>query len=294
MPQSSARRLAWTGAARAVGRRWRSYAALAGLALVASVIVATVPQLSLHEGYAGVALAALAGLVALSLIALPTPARDGHLAERWRVQAVRSARGWYLTEDLPFEGRHVDHIVIAPSAVLAVESVFRGPWSAAAGEPTEQHARDLAAADRAAQQVRLVLRAGEHGQSAGYSSGVAAVEPVLVVHGPGSPKLPTGYRFENGVHVVDGDHPERWMHVFGAPRLAEAARRDLHTAFQQFAAARMHDGVAPLPSLRVQLWRELRGGVADERAQRSRRHVQVVPAPDIATHGGDAPHALIA
>lgn len=243
--------------------------------VAASIVVPAVPDLSLREGYAGIVLAGLAGLVALSLIALPNPAQDGRLADQWRVQGVRNARGWYLTDDLPFEGKPVDHVVIAPSAVLAVESVYRE--SSFAGDLTARHARDLAAADLAAREVRLLLRAGHS----------AAVEPVLAVCGPGSPDLPTGYRFENGVHVVDGDHPERWMHVFSAPRLPDTARRELHAAFEQFAAACKDDDVSSGTSLRSQLWRELRAGVADERAQRTRRHVPVVPA-DIATNGGEA------
>jgi hypothetical protein len=293
MSQSHARRLACLSAARAAGRRWRSYLALIGVALGAVAIIAVVPDIPLRQGYTGVVLGAIAMLVAISLVGLNNPAVDGQLAEQWSLDGLRKVRGWHVTDNVPFEREDVDHVVVAPAAVLAVETKFHSRAYPGTTAEAERHQRDLNAARRAARKIRLLLRAEQLRHA-------AEVVPVLIVWGPGAPQLREGYRLENGVHLVDGNHPELWMHLFNAPRLAPALRDDLHGRLEQFVAKRAaHDAVA-LPALRREIWREFRAGISHERSHRTdrqrrarelrRRHdVNRVPAPVAAVVPTGAP-----
>jgi Nuclease-related domain len=265
MSHSHAHRLACSSAARAAGRRWRSYLALLAVTLSAVAIIATVPHIPLRQGYTGIVLGAIAMLVSISLVGLQNPAVDGRFAEQWSLDGLRKVRGWHVTDNVPFEREDVDHVVVAPSAVLAVETKYHSRAYPGTPAETERHQRDLNSADRAAHKIRLLLRAEKLRDA-------ADVVPVLIVWGPGAPRLPDGHRLENGVRLVDGDHPELWMHLFNAPLLAPDTRRDLHARFQKFGAKRSRHDAQVLPSLRGEMWREFRGGIAHERSQRADRH----------------------
>jgi hypothetical protein len=283
MPHSLARRLAWISAARAVGRRWRSYLALLGIAAAAVIALAVVPNLSLRPDFSGITLAAVAVLVVLSIVGSKTPRQDGRLAEQWTLDGLRKLRGWHITDHVPFDRESVDHIVVAPAGVLAVETKYRTRTADSTDSTgSERHQRDLGSADRAAHKVRLLLRAEQLRDA-------AVVIPVLMVRGPGAPNLPDGHRLENGVRIVDGNHPERWLHLFNEPRLAPGLRRELHARFDRFAVKPPQPAAVPvvaLPPLRRELWREFRAGIAAERDQRRTRKQpddrHRVPAPTAA------------
>jgi hypothetical protein len=104
--------------------------------------------------------------------------------------------------------------------------------------------RDLAAAERSANKVRLLLRAEQLRDA-------AEVVPVLIVWGPGAPELAQGHELREGVHVVDGAHPERWRDLFNVPRLSPGMRRELHLRFEQFVLDRSTYDARVLPSLRA-------------------------------------------
>lgn len=279
MPQNPERRVACARAARAAGRRWRGYLAILATAAAVVVAISTVPELPLHHNYLGVVLGAIAMMAAISLVGLPSPARDGRFAEQWSFLGVRRVRGWYVTDEIAFDREAVDHVIVAPAAVLAVTTRFCARAAAGDDQARAQHKRDLHSASRAAQKVRLLMRAEQLRDA-------APVLPVLVLWGPGAPALPEGSRIEDGVHLIDGDHPELWMHLFNAPDLAPALRRDLYLRFARIAGRR---AAAPaLPPLRRELWREFRGGMSDERSQRAERprhglrpraHMNLAPAP---------------
>jgi hypothetical protein len=265
MPDSPARRQACVSAARAAGRRWRSYLALVGVALGTIVAIAAVPHIPVRHGAAGIILAGIALLVIISMVGLNTPALDGQLAEQWSLAGLRKLRGWHVTDNVPFEREDVDHVVVAPSAVLAVETKYHSRANPDSSAETDRHRRELHSADRAAHKIRLLLRAEQLRDA-------AQVVPVLIVWGPGAPELPDGYRLEDGVHLVDGNHPELWMHLFNAPRLTPSIRRDLHARFQKFVAKRVQPDSPARPTLRREMWREFRTGIGFERSQRTNRH----------------------
>ncbi len=256
MPKARTGRVACINAARGAARRWRTYLVLAAIAVA---VIAAVPAIALQQGYTGLVLGVLAMLVVVSLVAQDNPATDPAAAERWSLAPLRKVRGWSVTDNLPFERDDVDHVVVTPAAVLAVETRYH-----ATSASDDRLRRDLASAERAAHKVRLFLRA-EHLRD------VAVVVPVLIVWGPGAPELTDGHRLYDGIHLVDGSHPERWMHLFSAPKMSTATRRDLHERFQRFAADRAGYDARVLPSLRAEVWRELRTGIANERAQRAGR-----------------------
>jgi hypothetical protein len=271
MPKAQTGRIACINAARGAARRWRTYLVLGAVVIA---VIAAVPAVALQQGYTGLVLGVLAMLVVISLVAQGNPATDPAVAERWSLAPLRKVRGWSVTDNLPFERDDIDHVVVTPAAVLAVETRYHATPAAA-----DRLRRDLASAERAAHKVRLFLRA-ERLRDA------AVVVPVLIVWGPGAPDLADGHRSYDGVHLVDGSHPERWMDLFSATKLTTATRRDLHARFQRFAADRAGYDARVLPSLRAEVWRELRSGIATERAQRASRHagartltLSPVPAP---------------
>ena len=278
MPHSHARRLGYVHAARSAGRRWLSYLTILGTTATAILAISIFPAVPMRQGYAGVVLGAVGMLVAVSLVGLNNPALDGRLAEQWTLDGLRKVRGWRIVDNVPFEREDVDHVVVAPSGVLAVETQYRDSQV-----ETARHRRDLAAARRAARKIALFLQAEK-------LRDITTVVPVLVVWGPGAPSLPEGHRVDGDVHVVDGDHPELWMHLFNAPRLSVAVRADVFRRFETYVAKRADHDAKALPSLRSEMWREFRGGIVHERATRAarreraralrRRHgLRLVPPP---------------
>jgi hypothetical protein len=274
MPKSPAPRLACVSAARAMARSWRTYLVIAAVILA---LVGVLPALALQRGYSGLIAGAIAVLVVVSLVTQDHPATDPTVEQRWGLAPFRKMRGWSVTDKLPFERDDVDHAVVTPSAVLAVESRYHG----SAASP-ERLIRDLAAAERSANKVRLLLRAEQLRDA-------AEVVPVLIVWGPGAPELAQGHELREGVHVVDGAHPERWRDLFNVPRLSPGMRRELHLRFEQFVLDRSTYDARVLPSLRAEVWREFCAGIADERAERATRrrpgllptNLTAVPAPAV-------------
>jgi hypothetical protein len=263
-PRPHARRLAYLEGALRAGRRWRTYLTLGCVAVAAVVAILAFPGLPLRQAGVGLVLGGIGALVILSMVGTNNPALDGRFAEQWSLDGLRKVRGWGVIDNLPFEREDVDHVVVAPSAVLAVERKYHPRAVAGGTVETTRHRRDLDAAERAAHKVRLFLRAEKLRD--------AAVVPVLIVSGPGAPQLPAGHRVEDGVHVIDGDHPELWMELFSTPRLAPAVRHDLYTRFTRYAATQATHDAQVLPNLRSELWQEFLGGIAHERATREARH----------------------
>ena len=156
-------------------------------------------------GYAGLALGIVAVAIAIRLALTFVPSRPTHTSP---VSALGRLRGWHVVDDVAVEAAGVDHVVVAPAAVLAII--------------TEDHngdrspVRDLDAAERGAARVREFL----HMRRAGDT----VVVPVVWVSGPDAAGIVGGHRLDSGVHVVDGDNPAAWLHVFREARLAGADR----------------------------------------------------------------------
>jgi hypothetical protein len=255
-----ARRDLLVGAARATGRRWRTYAILTAVAVVGILVALFVPFISPRQGYASLVLAVLATLLVISMVSLENPATDDEVADGWTLSPLRKARGWWVVDKLPFERDDVDHVVVAPAGILAVESRYHPT-----ARTPERLASELRSAERSSHKVRLLLRAER-------MRNIAPVVPVLIVWGPGAPELADGYEVRDGVHMVDGSRPQRWMHLFAASGLSLGLRRDLAARFERFANRTAGIDARVMGSLRAEMWRELKTAIHEERVHRAARH----------------------
>lgn len=151
----------------------------------------------------------------------------GALGERHTEDELEAAQKaghvWSFIRNVEAGGRDVDHILLTPSGVLALETKWRfrgadaGYLAWAAGKAQE-----------AARQARLVLQ----------SKGVdyrTEVRPMLVIWGGARRELPLE-QVVAGVDVVQGDHLVEWLKQCSRGRLAQDHAEDLHGKLQAFVA----------------------------------------------------------
>jgi hypothetical protein len=257
---SYAREIAYVANARAVGRRWRSYLGLIAVTAGAELVLWLAPPFRYKEFYAGWILGAVTILVALSIARFDDPQVRGHLGEQFSLEALRKVRGWLVVENLRFEHTDVDHIVVTPSGVLAVETKWHSRALPPADAARKRH--DLAAARAATAKVRSFLRSKK------LLDGTV-VTPLLIIWGPGSPTLPDGYKVVDDVYVVDGNHPELWAHRFNAPLLSTERRAEVHEAFVAYLRQREEHLAANDERLRRRTWQAFRDGIREARTERS-------------------------
>jgi hypothetical protein len=119
-------RLALIENARAAGRNARSYGSLLATTALILAFVTWFPWLRLREVVAGLVLGAIGMLLTISLTRATSPDVTGQHAERWSVDALRKKGKWLVTRNLSFDSVDVDHVAVTPSAVLAVETKYRG------------------------------------------------------------------------------------------------------------------------------------------------------------------------
>ena len=142
-------------------------------------------------------------------------ARGPGAQERTR-DLVDGVPQWLAVHDVPVDGGTIDHVVVTPLAVLAVETVWWGQASPAVHEERLEVA--IGQAERNARTLKHLLA----GQDFGFE---LPVWPVVVVWGPGAEPTRLGR-----VDVVAGEAAYAWIAAYqtGAidGRLAAAA----HTA----------------------------------------------------------------
>lgn len=190
-----------------MGNNPHSRTRLFGVAAVAIAAAALTPVLPWHFGYFGLLLGLVAALVAVGAIGAPTALRPGRTATR--VDALRGLRGWHVVDAVELDGTIVDHVVVAPSAVLAIVAGTTG---------------DRTAAEQAA---RLVGRLVE---DAGTGSDAVSVVPMIWTSPADGAK--SAHRVVGGVHVVDGSNPAGWLHLFREARFAPGPRLELCAALE--------------------------------------------------------------
>ena len=138
-------------------------------------------------------------------------------------RAIKAGHIWSAVHNIEV-GRDVDHLVLCPSGVLALESKwrFRGADDRWLGWATQE-------ATASASKARSVLR------SKGIDH-VTDVRPVLVVWGGARRELPLTLTF-NGVDVVRGEALVEWLERCSRGRLSEDNAAALHGKLLAFAAA---------------------------------------------------------
>jgi hypothetical protein len=261
MTATSARERAYLSNARALGRRWRDYV---GLVCVLAIVVAAllvVPVMPMRQLFIGFAVGAIAMAVVFSAARFDDWQVRGYLAETLSLESLRKVPNWLIVDNLPFDGVDVDHVVVTPSGVLAVESKHHNAVSAATAR------RDLDDARRAARKIRLFLGPKGHAQ--------VTITPVLMIWGPGKPALPQGVRLVDGVYLVDPDRPELWSYQFAAPLLAPAQRVQIHETLADYARLRVEYDARKTVRLRTRVWEEFKAGVNEEREAREVRRALV-------------------
>jgi hypothetical protein len=145
------------------------------------------------------------GLVAFWVVQVTGTAATmmGDLAEQWTASELRRLRrrGWRVVNDVPLEGRNLDHLLIGPGGVVAVET----KWSATPWDLRRNDNRVIDAA-RQAQACARTIALWSNVKRTG-----AAVEPVVLLWGGGlSRHQATPARQVAGCLVVSGPHARAW------------------------------------------------------------------------------------
>lgn len=222
------RRLREEGRSFLLGTRWLLLTG--ALALIAvCVIPAAVGHrtylLGLLHGFVFTAFVSLAGFAFLldgEAALLLAGARGEARTHEQLVKAKKRGYIWSGRANVEAGGRDVDHIVLTPAGVLAVESKhrFRSADVAWLGGAA-------AAAERGARLARLVLMSEDIKQR-------REVRPLLVVWGGACRKLPDT-QVVNGVDVVRGEALIAWLERCSRGPLAEDHAEELQVLIDAFA-----------------------------------------------------------
>lgn len=113
----------------------------------------------------------------------------------------RHAPSWPVVHDVPMKGYNIDHVVVSPRAVLAIETKYLG--GTGGGGPDAVPRRFIDQARQSARATRLLLR----------STGIGLdlrVDPVLMLWGPGAPVREAWTQIDEVV-VVSGPQGHRFL-----------------------------------------------------------------------------------
>jgi hypothetical protein len=248
------------GNAEHAGRIWRPTVVLLLCVAVAIVAIAVIPFMRWRPGLIGFLLGMTLTFIALAVLRVSDPIVHGSWAEQWSLESLRKVAGWLVTDNLPFGDVDVDHVVVTPAGVLAVETKYSGRAFNTTVE-ADRHRRHLDSALAAARKVTSFLRTQK-------LPDVPEVAAVLMVWGPGKPHPPDGAREDGGVVIVDAANPHVWSHRFSAPRIKLEARREIYKRITDYIAVRHGYEAGKLPALRLEIWRAFRKGIRDDNDQR--------------------------
>lgn len=135
---------------------------------------------------------------------------------------------WGAVHNIEFGGfGDIDHVVLAPGGVLALETKWKFRNLARAW----LH-KDLRQASAAAAKTRSVLR----------SKGIDAlheVTPVVVVWGKGGHEIADGGEVVDGVHLIYGGELADWIARWGTGQLAQDNAEPVLAKLETFAQARV-------------------------------------------------------
>jgi len=165
---------------------------------------------------AGAVTASTVWVVVLRLLLDSHGARGPSVEDRTRA-LVDAVPQWLAVHDVPVDGGRIDHVVVTPLAVLAVETVWWGKASPAVHE--ERFEAAIAQAERNARTLKRLLASRDLGFE-------LPVWPVVMTWGPGAEPTRLGR-----VDVVAGEAAFAWVAAYqtGAidSRLAAAAHAAL-------------------------------------------------------------------
>ncbi len=135
----------------------------------------------------------------------------GLMGERATAEAVSRRRmrrlGWHVVSGLFFDGHgDVDHVLVGPGGVFAVESKWTSsPWTVTELGIDGPLGRDpVAQARDGARKVESMLRFGKERFD-------IRVQPLVVLWGPGAPKIDRGICGVSDVLVAEGRSSGHWV-----------------------------------------------------------------------------------
>lgn len=169
--------------------------------------------------------------------------RAGSWAEEWTSDALRKkASGFTVIDDFLLDGRNLDHVLVGPGGVFAVETKWKSKWRDRQHELKSLELERGQAAYQAVKLQEILEGLGHH----------VRVRPMLVVWGPGIPTDESFVGFgEVGVFVGDRwkDWPERALRRdYLSPTKASAVHRDLVHRVEQLGS---REQSMPVKTLRV-------------------------------------------
>jgi hypothetical protein len=191
---------------------WRRALMTAGVVAIGALAV--VPGASGYRGFVAGALAASAFWLVV-VRPLPRTLGAGAGAEALSRDLLDAVPQWRAVHELPLDGRTVDHVVVTPLAVLAIDSTWWGP----AGDDVRAHRRKQAVerARRNARSVQDLL--------AGHGLGALPVWPVVLTWGPGAEDTAVGL-----VDVVSGTDAGAWTTAHSSGAIPDAVAEQVHAA----------------------------------------------------------------
>ena len=203
---------------------WRR--ALGTLAAGATALTILVPE---ARGFVvGVVAASALWLVTLRpqlLTGTPSAAVSGNVTpEKLSQELLDGVPQWLAVHDLPLDGAHVDHVVVTPLAVLAVESAWWGPAT------EEEHARRR---EQAVEQARRDARAVKNLLASRDLGFDLPVWPVVLTWGPGAEESQAGL-----VDVVSGADAGAWAMAYSTGAIAPAVAERVHAGLLRVRARR--------------------------------------------------------
>jgi hypothetical protein len=181
--------------------RWRLFAMVAGYATLSAAIGFFVPAGWWSGAYWGAAVVGL--LWAISwFVSLDGSffARAGSWAEEWTSEALRKrATAFSVIDDFPLDGRNLDHVLVGPGGVFAVETKWKSKWRDRQHELRSLELERRQAAFQAEKLEEILEGLGLR----------VRVRPMLVVWGPGIPTDESFVGFGQ-VGVFVGDRWKDW------------------------------------------------------------------------------------
>lgn len=218
---------AWNEALFFLRRNWAQVAQAAAVLLSASVIINLVPGTPdwLAGFLTGFLLASLAGFAWwLAWVPSGLAARSmGLVGETWTSELLRAAQGVHaVIPSLKFEGRDVDHVVIAAAGIVAVEA----KWTARPPSKAKVEGTAYAAA-LVGRSLRNNLKRKELPEEL-FSS-------VVLYWGPGGSQITSGVvqTPHGAVPVMAGEESDAWLESLRkgpvGPDYAEALAREVES-----------------------------------------------------------------
>lgn len=144
--------------------------------------------------------------------------RMGAWAEEWTAAELRplSRRGAHVEHNISFAELDADHVAVGEWGITVIETKWtQYPLSATADDARCRDA--VVQARRAARKIRLLLT------GRGQLPSNLPVEPVVIIWGPGAPRMTHGWTRVLGTIVVEGRQAQKWIHTLGGTSIDSSA-----------------------------------------------------------------------